>query len=566
MFNEDKTISLVFNGEIYNYRGLRKNLEAKHIFRTQSDTEVLVHLYEEHGDDFLKKIEGMFAVALWDSKQKRMLLARDRFGEKPLYWTIMDGALVFASESKALFCHPGVRRELDRASLGKYMFYEHIPAPATIYRGIFKMPPAHFGVYEKGEMRVHEYFSLLPSRELHISEGEALEQLDVMLDRVIASRLVSDVPLGIFLSGGIDSSTIAYYAEKHSIKPIKTFSISFEKESYDESRWARMVADSIGSEHYTHTFTKKDFFGSVRKISELLDEPMADPSILPTYLLSQFTRSRVTVALGGDGGDELLLGYQTFRAHRLWPLFRALPGALRKGVAAAIGKLPVSSRYFSADFVLKKFIEGGNDRPLLRNQLWLGAFQPSEYRMLFSQNILADFLEDALYDDIDEVEGLTSQEELYRQLSYAYLRHYLAGEILTKDDRASMYNSLEVRSPFLDSQLACFLFNMPRALKLRGLTGKYILKKLMVPRIGRRAAYRKKQGFALPLASWLKGDLKNFRDEYLKGSRMKHEGIFNATYIARLLDEHDRGAHDHRKRIWTLLIFQMWNERYGHTV
>lgn len=563
MYNEDKSIVIVFNGEIYNYLKLRKDLERKHVFKTQSDTEVLVHLYEEYGEEFLAHADGMFAIALWDERKKKLLLARDRFGEKPLYWALIKNTLIFASEPKAIFAHPDITRELDRRVLFEYFFFEYVPAPNSIYKGVFKISPGHYLIYEHGSTRLKRYFSLLPSNPLLIDEKSAIRELDLHLDRAVKARLVSHVPLGVFLSGGVDSSTIAYYAQKNSLRPIDTFSISFEEESYDESRWARLVAEKIGSHHHSQVFTKKEFFLSIDRLRSLLDEPVADSSLVPTFLLAEFTRSRVTVALGGDGGDELLLGYPTFLAHRAWPLWHALPVPLRSTIAWIARVLPVSSRYFSLDFIVKRFIEGAHDDPLMRNQLWLCPFRPNEFRSLFTKEYLSNFQEIRLANDIRRVSKESAGEDLFRQLSYVYAEHYMTGNILAKVDRASMYNSLETRSPFLDSELATFLFNLPRSLKLRGLHGKYLLKQLMMPRLGKNVVYRRKQGFALPLTLWLKRDLKKIRDEYLAPSRIAREGIFESRYVQKILDEHDRSVYDHRKRIWTLLIFQMWNEQYG---
>lgn len=561
IFNEDKTIAVVFNGEIYNFQTLRKDLETRHRFSTHSDTEVIVHLYEEKGEECFKELEGMFAIALWDAPAKKMILARDRFGEKPLYWTLQNDTLIFSSEPKALFSHPSVPKELSMQSLYKYMLYEYVPSPHTIYRDIQKLEPAHYLVFEKGTVRVEPYYQL-EKAELG-DEKNNEEILEQHLERAVKERLIADVPLGVFLSGGIDSSTIAYFAQKYSARPINTFSIGFEEQTFDESGWAKKAAERIGTHHHVDYFTKKEVVDVIPRIAEHLDEPFADASLLPTYFLSKFARNHVTVALGGDGGDELFLGYPTFIAHKLWPWYATLPSFAKIIIQKSVAALPTAHSYFSVDFKAKRFLEGAHDDDLIRNQLWLGPFHPREYTHLFQTSFLASFTIPLLFEDIDRHRSACEHFERLSQIDYLYLKHYMAEDILTKMDRASMYCSLEVRSPFLDTRLVEYVFSLPRYEKLRGFQTKHILKRLMAPRIGNDIVFRKKQGFGIPLAQWLAHDLRDLLETYLNQHRLAKEGIFNPAYVRRLVSEHMTKKADHRKRLLTLLMFEMWKERWG---
>ena len=557
IYNERKTVAVVFNGEIYNFQMLRNELEARHQFKTRTDTEVIIHLYEEQGEKCFEKLEGMFAIALWDTKKKKLLLARDRFGEKPLYWTLREGTLVFASEPKALFNHPLVPKELDANALFKYLCYEYVPSPQTIFRAIQKLEPGCFLVWERGTTCTKSYYQLAP----RLPNGE--KTLEEHVEEAVKNRMIADVPLGVFLSGGIDSSTIAYFAQKHSWRPIKTFSIGFEEQTFDESGWAKQAAKRIGTDHHERLFTKKELLETLPNVTRQLDEPLADASLLPTYLLSLFAREHVTVALGGDGGDELFLGYPTFLAHRFWPFYGFLPAFIKTIIKKSARILPVSHSYFSFDFKTKRFLEETNPDDLIRNQLWLGAFHPREYLTLLTPSIRARYRPDTLFEDIDRHRSFCSSWDRFSQIDYLYLKHYMAEDILTKVDRASMYCSLEIRSPFLDTCLVEYAFFLPLNQKLRWFTTKYALKQLMAPRLGKDIALRKKQGFAIPLAHWLAHDLRDMLLLYLNSERIMKGGIFNPVYVGQLMQEHMTKKADHRKRLWTLLIFEMWRERWG---
>lgn len=565
MFGEDKRVAVIFNGEIYNYKEIRKRLEARHTFITRSDTEVIVHLYEEKGEEFVKELEGMFAIAVWDTTAEKLILARDRFGEKPLFYAQTPNVFLFGSELKALMGHPLWGGELDRGSLADYLVYEFVPSPGSIFNNVYKLEAGQYLTLKDGKPEVHTYWDIADAagatlgEHNGLSESRALVMLDQRLDAAVKKMLVSDVPLGVFLSGGVDSSTVTYFAQKHFPGRVKTFSIGFEEQSFDESHYAERVAKRLGTDHKMKMCTEQELIAVLQRIYRLLDEPLADPSLLPTYLLSQFAREEVTVVLGGDGADELLMGYQTFRAARLADWYARLPQKMRTWVIEPlIERLPVSQRYASVDFRLKRFVRDTSEDPLIRNQRWISAFTPEEAHVLLG-NAAATY---APLHYVDEISEKVRGRNVFQQLSYAYLKHYMQDNILAKVDRASMFSSLEVRAPFLDPSLAAWIFALPARLKLHGLTGKYLLKRLMAPRIGYQTVYRKKQGFQPPVARWLNGALRSLVDEHLNGSVLRAQGLFDPVLVQRIIEEHRTHKADHRKKLWTLLVFQMWREKY----
>jgi asparagine synthase (glutamine-hydrolysing) len=564
MFNEDKSIVVIFNGEIYNFQELKKDL-GEHIFESNSDTEVIVHGYEKWGESVFEKLKGMFAIALWDSRTKKLILARDRFGEKPLYWSRGPLGFVFASELKALVAHPSFKKEVDFSSLAKYFFFEYIPAPHTIFKNIYKLKPGQQLVLQNTRVKIQPYWQMEFSHppKTPLSLREIRENLENHIDQSVKEKLISDVPLGIFLSGGLDSSTIAYFAQKNSPSPIKTFSIGFEESSFDESKWARLIAKRLGTEHYEKVFSSKEMQDLIPVVFERLDEPLADASILPTYLLSKTARGRVTVALGGDGGDEFWLGYPTFLAHKVFPVFNLFPELIKKKLLRSLASsLPVSFKNFSLDFKASKFLDGVTVKDdLLRNQVWLSAFKPGELKTLFKEELLSD-IESRIMEDLNKIRDENTGKSKWQQLVYVYAKHYLAEDILTKVDRASMMNSLEVRSPFLDHKLVDFINNLPDGLKFRRTKAKYLLKKLMAQHIGKDVISRKKKGFGMPTAQWLAGELKNELKELLNEEKIKKQGIFNYPYVNQLMNEHFEKRKNHRQKLWSLFVFQKWYEKW----
>lgn len=568
MTGEDGSIEIVFNGEIYNFQELKKELTREHTFKGGSDTEVIVHLYEEIGEKVFSKLQGMFAIALYDKKANKLYLARDRMGKKPLYYGVFNNTLLFGSELKALIAHPLFVKELDVESMNKYFQYEYVPTPHTMFKGVFKLEPGYVAIYD-GKTITKEKFWDVPIVEEKdsISFTDALKKLDTLLYDAVKKRLVSDVPLGIFLSGGIDSSTIAYYAQKiareTNMKPIETYSIGFSEDSFDESQYARQVATQLGTKHYEKFFRSQDSLDLIPKIGELLDEPIADASIIPTFLLSRFTRENVTVALGGDGGDELLFGYDTFVAHRLAAFYEKIPLFLRKyTLEKMIPLLPTSWKNISFDFKAKKFISGFYGEKKYRNQRWLGTFDETARGKLFTSKVSKVLAGKNVFEDIDTyLQGLKTNN-YDDELTYMYLRMYMMDQVLVKVDRASMYNSLEVRAPFLDTPVVEFLVNLPKSFKLHGFTTKYLLKKLMEDKLPKEIVYRKKKGFGIPLAEWLAKDLKPLLLDVLSEEKLQKQGLFNVQYVQEILNTHFAKKADNRKQIWTLLIFQMWYDHW----
>jgi asparagine synthase (glutamine-hydrolysing) len=566
MSNEDGTVWVVFNGEIYNFEELRGSLMARgHAFRSRSDTEVIVHLYEESGEGCIEKLNGMFAIAIWDDRRQRLILARDRMGEKPLYWTLVQKTLLFGSEPKSLLAHPLVSAELHLPTLSRYLFYQYVPAPWSIYRGIRRLETAQLLVFESGAVRVRRYWE--PAYRSNSVEPidfrTAAQEVWSRLCQSVHSRLISDVPLGVFLSGGVDSTAVvAAMAQKLPSEKIKTFTIGFEEVSFDESKSARCIAEYFGTDHHQEVFSVNRLLDLLPRIADYLDEPFADGSMFPTYLLSQFTRQYVKVALGGDGGDELFAGYPTFQAMLPAAVYRALPRALQTLARRVIHGLPVSHANFSFDFRLKQFVKGASVRPELSHQIWLGAFSWSEQCLLLTPDVLAMLKGWNVEEEHTALASSIPIPDLVNRLTWLYTRTYLAEDLLVKADRAGMANSLEVRSPFLDPELVNFVLALPSDYKLRGWKTKRVLRQALKGRVPDFVLKRGKLGFGLPLGPWLRGPLRDLAGDLLHPSRLRAQGIFNPSVVQRLLEEHWSDARDHRKGLWTLLVFQLWHERF----
>jgi asparagine synthase (glutamine-hydrolysing) len=567
VYNEDKSVAVILNGEIYNYRELREDLEKRgHSFRSQSDTEVLPHLYEEFGDDLVQHLNGMFALALWDARRRRLLLARDRFGEKPLFWGVFDNVLLFASEPKVLLAHPSVKTSLNLQALRQYLSFDYVPAPLTIYEGINKLPAAHTLVLENGKIETQRYWSLsYKTLQPPPTETEAAEHLQELLADSVRLRLVSDVPLGVLLSGGVDSSSIAALAVRASSEAVKTFSISFAESSFDESQYARAVAKFLGTDHHEERLSANLAANLVGEIGSWMDEPFSDPSLVPTYLLSRFTRKHVTVALGGDGGDELFAGYPMYRGHRWAENYARVPRLLRAGlIEPLIGLLPVKTKNLSFDYKATKFVSGTKYDRVARHHVWFGSFNPDEQELLLTPEVRRASDAD-IYRDARQMLAECDSPDVVEQMQSLDTRLYLAEDILTKVDRASMAVSLEVRAPFLDARVAEFAASLPSNYKLRGAKTKYILKRAIEDLLPPFVTRRGKKGFGVPVAEWLKGKLRPLARDLLSPERVRKAGVFNPEYVTKLQDEHERGLANHRKLLWTLLMFELWHESFVET-
>jgi asparagine synthase (glutamine-hydrolysing) len=555
--NEDGSIWVSYNGELYNEIELRNELLAKgHRYRTRCDTESLVHLYEEEGLDFVRRLNGMFALAIWDGNRRRLMLARDRMGQKPLFYgPLGNGGLAFASEPKALLVHPGISRELDGASLVRYLFYEYVPAPHSIWRSLRKLPCAHALIWEDGAFRVWRYWEPPLPRYAPIDFAATSDRFWREFRDSVARHRRSDVAFGVFLSGGVDSSSVAAaLCEVEPARDVRTFTIGFEDPSFDESRHARAVARHLGTDHHEQNFSVETVYELLPEVAAWLDEPFGDASILPTHLLSRFARREVKVVVGGDGADELLAGYPTFAAERAAGVFRRLPRPAQALAGAAVGRLPVDHRNFSFDFKLKQFLRGAAEPLPLAHQRWLGSFSGAEIAQLLLDGDPVGI----------EVEHLCraralagGADPLSRSLAL-YQDTYLPEDILTKVDRASMACGLEVRAPFLDAQLVDFIQGLPPAFKFGQNQTKRLLKRAAAARLPRHVLQRPKKGFGIPVANWLRGPLAPLLNKLLDRERLKRQRLFHPEEVHRRIAEHRSGACDHRKPLWTLLIFQLW--------
>lgn len=567
MWNATHTVGIVFNGEIYNFLKLKKTLVGEgHRFVSNSDTEVIIALYERYGEQCFARLDGMFAIALYDRKSKKLLLARDRMGKKPLYFGRFGETFLFASEPKAILMHSDAKKELDPGALNAYFFLDYIPTPLSIWKGIKKLEPGMFLAYENGKTR-REYFWDPDFRETPIAFGDALAQLDQRISAAVSSRLVSDVPLGIFLSGGLDSSTIAYYAARAKQaegKKIHTFSIGFSEASFDESRYAIEVAKYLDAIHHRKMLSGEDSLKVIPEIFSSLDEPIADASIVPTYLLSRFTKEHVTVALGGDGGDELFAGYPTFQAERMLSAYRMLPKIIRQGIVAPmVAHLPSTFGNFSLEFKLKKFLDGAEEENMVRRHMrWLGTFNEAERAKLFTNDTWRSLKNSNVYHEAEQAFAGSNATDECNKLLFAYQRSYMMDQVLVKVDRASMQVALETRAPFLDHTLVEFANRLPYQYKLHGMTTKYILKKLMDGKLPPDIIYRKKEGFGVPIGRWLQGPLCTWAEELLSEEKL-HDGVpFDPRYARVLFAEHLSGKHDHRKKLWNILVFLEWKKRF----
>lgn len=548
--NEDGSVAAIFNGELYNHAELRRELPG-HVLASGSDGEILPHLYEEHGEALVRRLNGMFGIAIWDARRRRLVLLRDRLGIKPLYYWTDGRRLVFGSELRAVMAHPLVPRELDREALDRYLTFEYVPAPRTILRGVRKLPPAHMLVHDAQGVRVERYWSVDYRPERGVAPQEWEERFLAELRASVRRRLMADVPLGAFLSGGLDSSTVvALMAEAG---PVSTFSIGFLEESFDESPHARRVASLLGTRHHEEILSADRCLDLVPRLPEVLDEPLGDASIVPTWLLSQFARRHVKVALSGEGGDELLAGYPTYAGAHVAERFRRVPGPLRAGARALVDRLPVSTRNWSFDFKAKRFLGRLDYSPEQRNVLWVGSFSPAEKAALYGPGMLD--LPDTFADLPEHPElGLTNR------LLYLDLHHYLPDDLLTKVDRASMAVSLEARVPFLDHHVVELLARVPPELKLKGMTTKHLLKQATRKLLPADIRLRPKKGFGIPVAEWLKGPLRDWLEDLVLDAG--RDDLFRPEAVRALVRDHMEGRADHRKLLWTLAIFLQWRRAW----
>jgi asparagine synthase (glutamine-hydrolysing) len=546
--NENGTLHVVQNGEIYNYRELREELErAGHTFRTHGDTEVLLHLYEQHGDSFAERLRGMFAVAIWDAPRKRLVLARDRFGIKPLYYRDVGSELAFASELRAL-----PRGEIDADALEAFLAFNSIPAPLTIFRETRKLPAGHVLLWEDGRVRLERFARPAPLEPREDDEAELVEELRSRLRDAVRAHLVSDVPVGVLLSGGVDSALLAALAAEESSEPLRTFSIGFEERSFDELADARRVAERYGTQH-RELVLRPDAALLLPALAEAFDEPFADSSALPTYLVSELAASDVKVALSGEGGDELFGGYYTYAAD----LLAERVGGLARLARPLVERLPSSSAKASFDYRAKRFVRAAHLPPLERHHGWKEIFSPDARAELTGRRSDFDPV-DLLRARYVETEGA---DELAR-LQDVDLGTYLVDDLLVKTDRASMAHSLEARVPYLDTVVSNLALALPTRHKVRGFGKKVLLRKAAAPLLPRQIVHGKKRGFSIPAAAWLRGELEPFARETLAADTLRRHGFFQPEAVQRVLDDHVAGREDLSRQLWGLLAFTLWYERH----
>jgi asparagine synthase (glutamine-hydrolysing) len=549
--SEDGGCVVVQNGEIYNYPELRRELErAGHELRTRCDTEAFVHLYEEHGLGFAERLRGMFAVAIWDARRSRLVLARDRYGIKPLYYRHAGEELRFASELRAL-----PRGEIDLDALEAFLAFNSIPAPYSIFRDVRKLPAGHILVWENGAVTLERYARPGPAASDELRDGdeaELVEELRARLRDSVRAHLLSDVPVGVLLSGGVDSATLAALAAQETPEPVHTFTIGFAERSFDERDDARRVAEQYGTEHH-ELLVRPDPELLLQALAEAFDEPFADSSALPTYLVSRLAAEHVKVALSGEGGDELFGGYYTYAAD----LFADRLAPLARAVRPLVEALPASTRKASLDYKAKRFVRAAHLPPLERHHGWKEIFSADARAELTGNNTAFDPV------DVYRVRfAETAEAPQLARLQDVDFGVYLVDDLLVKTDRASMAHSLEARVPFLDPLVTTLAFALPTRLKVRGLAKKVLLRKAIEPLVPAEVVHGRKRGFSIPAAAWLRGELEPFARATLAPENLRRQGFFQPEPVTRLLDEHLAGREDWSRQLWGLLAFTLWYERH----
>jgi asparagine synthase (glutamine-hydrolysing) len=558
MSGEDGSVNVVFNGEIYNYRELQTELEScGHVFQTSSDTEAIVHAYEEYGHACVNKLRGMFAFAVWDRRSRSLFIARDRVGKKPLYYTVTaQQTLVFGSELKSLLQYPEVGREINLEALDAYFTLGYVPDPLTIFRDVHKLPPGHHLVFETGQVKVKQYWDFNFETDGSLQEEDYVSELRRLLDESVKLRLVADVPLGAFLSGGIDSSTIVGLMAGHMSQPVKTFSIGFHEDSYNELKYARLTAERFGTDHHEF-FVTPEICSIVDELAWHFDEPFADSSAIPTYMVSKLAREHVTVVLSGDGGDELFAGYTRYVVDRGRSAFSYMPGLVRKGLMQ-----PLSSR-LPHGTLGRNFIHNISLDPIDRYLDSVSVFTRLNKESLYTDGFRQQLRDgDWVAQCFHKLAAKVGTGNSLDRLLYLDSKTYLPGDIMTKVDRMSMAVSLEARAPLLDHKLIDFVTHIPASMKLAGNETKHILKRAVSDLVPKEILNRPKQGFGVPVQEWINQQLRERMHEILSDSRTRERGYVNPAYLEVLLDEHERGRRDHSVGLWALLMLELWHRQF----
>jgi asparagine synthase (glutamine-hydrolysing) len=560
--NQDRTAWIVFNGEIYNYLELRDKLEKLgHTFYTNSDTEAIIHAYDRYGADCPKHLRGMFAFAIWDERTQELFLARDRVGKKPILYSQVNGQFIFASEFSALLLHPDIGKDIDSEALHHYLSFMCVPAPLTAYRAIRKLEPGHSLRWRKGEIRIEQYWSPDFSKKLDISEQEAGERAIEILREAVKVRLMSEVPLGAFLSGGIDSSAVVALMSEESSEPVKTFSIGFEEQDFSELHHARRVAEHVGADH--HEFiVRPDALELLPTLVEHYGEPYADSSAIPTYYVARETRKHVTVALNGDGGDESFAGYERYAAMRLAETYHRLPKLLRNSLARQVGLITSSETQRSRVRDVKRFMQAASLPKTERYLRWVSVFDTEAKQNLYSEKFLQQTRNMSAASVLDPWFARANGSGIVDATLLTDMMTYLPNDLLVKVDIATMAVSLEARSPFLDHHVIEFAASLPEKFKLRGLTTKYLLKRILKKLLPAENLERRKMGFGVPIGHWFRGTLQPFLRETLLSEASLNRGLFRPEALKSLVELHTSGQKDHSHQLWTLLMLELWFQRF----
>jgi len=557
--NENDSIHIVYNGELYNYMELRKTLIQKgHSFKTKSDTEVVLKAYIQWGTEFIYKLNGMFGIAIWDSENNRLLLARDRIGIKPLFYFEDDVKFIFGSEIKTLLCHPEVMRETDIKSLYYHFLLNYVPENLTLFKNISNIPPGHFLIVDENGSKIKKYWEIKPhSEQSKKSFYDYCENFLFLLKDSVKIRLQSDVPLGVFLSGGLDSSSITTAASMVSNSKIQTFSVGFEEESFDETPYSNLIAQHLHTDHH-HILIKPDIIDILPHIINHMEEPTADSSAVPVFYLSQYTKQFVTVALSGDGADELAAGYETYTADYLAQYCKRIPG-FRELLKYFNNILPVSHNKYSMKMKIERFLKGINEPPAISHFLWRAIWYFDELSSLFNLKHYNHHIIKEIKNRYLNLFNFQDSASLLSKSLYADTAFYLPNDMLIKVDRMSMANSLEVRVPFLDHRIVEFFFNLPDKYKLHNLFGKkYLIKKSMQSYLPKKIINRSKAGFNVPISTWFNTSLKTFTNDLLNSQDVKNIPFININYIKKIWHDHQNNKSDHGYKLWSILIFILW--------
>lgn len=564
IFSENRTKAIVFNGEIYNFQELKADLEKSgHKFYTNSDTEVIVHLYDEHGADCVQYLRGMFAFAIWDEADESLFIARDRVGKKPLLYSHQsNGDLIFGSEFRALLAHPDISREIDFEAIDHYLSYLCVPAPLTVYKQIRKLEPAHWLLWKNGQIKINRYWTPNFHDKIKITEAEAEEETLRILREATKMRMISEVPLGAFLSGGVDSSTVVALMAEASEKPVKTFSIGFEEEDFSELKYAKKVADHIGAEH--HEFiVKPNAVEILPTLVEHYGEPYADSSAIPTYYVSRETRKHVTVALNGDGGDESFAGYERYLAMRLSEKYHQIPGFVRKRfIETAVNLIPTSELKRSRMRDLKRFLKAASLPKVERYFRWVGAIDRQSKENLYTEDFKNAVRDSDSSKIIRQWLDKSNGNGIVDAAMFTDQMTYLPNDLLVKVDIASMAHSLEARSPLLDHKVIEFAASLPENIKLKGNENKSLLKKVSSRLVPKEVLYRRKMGFGVPITHWFRGQMKDYLQSNLLSDKFAKRGIVKKEVVSKLVSEHVNAEKDHVWQLWTLLMLELWFQQF----